>query len=49
MNYQVGTLTLQQLSLKREFASIEQAVNIHLLGDWKGPGHRILSRLADGP
>ena len=35
MDYQLGALTLQELSLKREFASIEQAVNIHLLGDWE--------------
>jgi hypothetical protein len=44
MDYQLGTLNLQELSLKREFASIEQAVNIHLLGDWEG---QVIEYLAD--
>lgn len=44
MDFQLGALTLQELSLKREFASIKQAVNIHLLGDWEG---QVIEYLAD--
>jgi site-specific DNA recombinase len=44
MDYQLGALTLQELSLKREFASIEQAVNIHLSSDWEG---QVIEYLAD--
>jgi hypothetical protein len=31
----VGMLTLQELSLKQDLASVEQAVNIQFLGDWE--------------
>ena len=44
MNYQLGALTLQELSLKREFASIGQAINIQLAGDWEG---QVIEYLAD--
>ena len=44
MDYQLGVLTLQEISLKREFVSIEQAVNMHLLGDWEG---QVIEYLAD--
>jgi site-specific DNA recombinase len=44
MDYQLGTLTLQELSLKREYTSIGQAVNIHALGDWEA---RVIEYLAD--
>ena len=44
MDYQLGALTLQEISLKREFASIEQAVIMHLLGDWEG---QVIEYLAD--
>lgn len=37
-------LTMQELSLKREFASIEQAVSIQLSGNWE---QRIQEYLAD--
>jgi hypothetical protein len=35
MDYQLGALTLQEVSLKRDLASIEQSINIHLSGDWE--------------
>ena len=44
MDYQLGALTLQKLRLKREFVSIEQAVNIHLLGDCE---EQIIEYVAD--
>ncbi len=44
MDYQLGALTLQELSLKREFAEIGQAVNISALGDWET---RVTEYLAD--
>jgi hypothetical protein len=44
MDYQLGALTLQELSLKRDYANIEQAVNIHALGDWEA---RVAEYLAD--
>ncbi len=44
MDYQLGALTLQELSLKRDYANIEQAVNIHALGDWEA---RVVEYLAD--
>ena len=44
MDYQLGALTLQEVSLKRDFASIEQSINIHLLADWE---ERVEEYLAD--
>ncbi|MGB8983059.1 MAG: recombinase family protein [Anaerolineales bacterium] len=44
MDYQLSMLTMQELSLKREFASIEQAVSIQLSGNWE---QRIQEYLAD--
>jgi hypothetical protein len=44
MDYQLAALTLQELSLKREFASIGQAINIQLAGDWEG---EVIEYLAD--
>jgi len=44
MDYQLGTITLQELSLKREYADIGQAVNIYALGDWET---RVVEYLAD--
>ncbi|MGB8984744.1 MAG: hypothetical protein WCC12_22955, partial [Anaerolineales bacterium] len=35
MNYQLGALSLQELSLKRDLASVSQAVDIESLGDWE--------------
>jgi hypothetical protein len=42
MDYQLGALTLQQLSLKREHKSITQAVNFDALGDWETKVQKIL-------
>ncbi len=33
MDYQLGAITLQEMSLKREYTSIGRAVNIYELGD----------------
>ena len=44
MDYQLGALTLQELSLKREYANIGQAINIYALGDWET---RVVEYLAD--
>ncbi len=44
MDYQLGALTLQELSLKRSYADIGQAVNISALGDWET---RVVEYLAD--
>jgi DNA invertase Pin-like site-specific DNA recombinase len=44
MDYQLGTLELQEISLKRDFASIEQSINIHLLDGWE---ERVEEYLAD--
>lgn len=44
MDYQLGTIALQELSLKREYADIGQAVNIHALGDWET---RVIEYLTD--
>lgn len=48
MDYQLGMLTLQELSLKRELTSIGQAVNIHLSGDWEGEVKEYLADLQAG-
>lgn len=44
MDYQLGALTLQESSLKRELASIQQEFDIHSLGDWET---RVIEYLAD--
>jgi DNA invertase Pin-like site-specific DNA recombinase len=44
MDYQLGTLELQEIGLKRDLASIEQSINIHLLDDWE---ERVKEYLAD--
>lgn len=44
MDYQLGAIALQELSLKREYADIGQAVNIYALGDWET---RVVEYLAD--
>ncbi|MEK6753471.1 MAG: recombinase family protein [Chloroflexota bacterium] len=44
MDYQLGVIALQELSLKREYADIGQAVNIYALGDWET---RVVEYLAD--
>ena len=35
MDYQLGALTLQELSLKRDIEWVEQAANIQLVGSWE--------------
>jgi hypothetical protein len=45
MDYQLGALTLQQLSLKRKYKSITQAVNFDALGDWETKVKEILADL----
>ena len=44
MDYQLGAIALQELSLKREYADIGQAANIYALGDWET---RVVEYLAD--
>jgi DNA invertase Pin-like site-specific DNA recombinase len=48
MDYQLGALTLQELSLKREYTSIGQAMNIHVLGDWEAKVKEYLADLQAG-
>ncbi len=48
MDYQLGALTLQELSLKREYANIGQAVNIYALGDWEAKVKEYLADLQAG-
>ena len=35
MDYQLGALTRQEVSFKRELSSLGQAININALGDWE--------------
>ena len=35
MDYQLGALTMQEVSFKRELSSLGQAININALGDWE--------------
>ena len=44
MDYQLGAIALQELSLKRAYADIGQAANIYALGDWET---RVVEYLAD--
>ncbi len=44
MDYQLGAIAIQELSLKREYADIGQAVNIYALGDWET---RVVEYFAD--
>ena len=44
MDYQLGAIALQEISLKREYADIGQAVNVYALGDWET---RVIEYLAD--
>jgi hypothetical protein len=48
MDYQLGAMTLQELSLKRDLTSIGQAVNIHLLNDWEAKVKEYLADLQTG-
>ncbi len=48
MDYQLGAMTLQELSLKRDLTSIGQAVNIHLLNDWEAKVNEYLVDLQIG-
>ena len=48
MEYQLGIITLQELSLKREFASIGQAENIYSLNDWETKVKEYLADLQAG-
>lgn len=48
MEYQLGTITLQELSLKRDLASVGQVVNVHLLGDWQAKVKEYLADLQTG-
>jgi len=35
MDYQLGGMTMQEVSFKRELSSLGQAININALGDWE--------------
>jgi hypothetical protein len=48
MEYQSGALTFQELGLKRDLSSIEQAVNINSLGDWETEVREYLADLSAG-
>lgn len=48
MDYQLGAIALQELSLKREYSDIGQAVNIHALGDWETRVVEYLANLQAG-
>jgi hypothetical protein len=48
MDLQLGTLTLQELSLRRDLESIKQAINIQLLDDWEEGVRKYLARLQVG-
>jgi hypothetical protein len=48
MDYQLSPLTLQKLSLKREYANIEQAINIDALGDWEAKVREYIADLQAG-
>jgi hypothetical protein len=45
---QLGAMDMQVLSLKRELASIEQVVSIHLLADWEASVKEYLADLKAG-
>lgn len=48
MEYQLGAIDLQTISLKRDLATIGQAVNIQLLGDWESMVRENLADLQVG-
>jgi DNA invertase Pin-like site-specific DNA recombinase len=48
MDLQLGTLTLQELSLRRDLESIKQAINIQLLDNWEERVSRYLADLQVG-
>jgi hypothetical protein len=48
MDYQLGALTFQELGLKRDLSSIEQAVSINSLGDWETEVREYLADLCAG-
>ena len=48
MDYQLGIITLQELGLKREFASIGQVENIYSLNDWEAKVKEYLADLQAG-
>jgi hypothetical protein len=48
MDLQLGALTLQELSLRRDLESITQAINIQLLDDWEERVSQYLTNLQAG-
>jgi hypothetical protein len=48
MEYQLGAMNFQELGLKRDLSSIEQAVNINSLGDWETEVREYLADLRAG-
>lgn len=48
MDYQLGTLTLQEVNLKRDLESVGQAVDIQLFGDWEEKVEEYLTDLKVG-
>jgi hypothetical protein len=48
MGLQLGTLTLQELSLRCDLESITQAVNIQLLDDWEERVSKYMAELQAG-
>jgi DNA invertase Pin-like site-specific DNA recombinase len=48
MEYQLGAMTLQEVSLKRELSSLGQAININTLNDWEAKINEYLADLRAG-
>jgi DNA invertase Pin-like site-specific DNA recombinase len=48
MEYQLGAMTLQEVSLKREVSSLGQAININALNDWEAKLNEYLADLRAG-
>jgi len=48
MEQQLGTLTMQEISLKRELSSLGQAININALNDWETKFGEYLADLRAG-
>ena len=48
MGYQLAAISLQEFSLKRDWVSVGQAMDIHLLGDWQAKVRKFLADLRAG-
>jgi len=48
MEQQLGTLTLQEVSLRRELSTLGQAISIHVLNAWQAKFSEYLADLRAG-